>query len=195
MDINEKAKMYAEGKALDAITSAIEEAYANGYRDGYKDCFTKADIEPPIEIVEDGVEYIDLCLPSGKKWSFVYLYESDKYGRRSNKHFTYEEASKLNIPTKKDFLELIEHCEIITQKNSNNTTYKWDFQRKGNKNYIELLAASIKKASSFETYPSFLFWLRDDNSEGYERLCADGNNQNLLGKTDMGYELPIMLVK
>ena len=79
MDINEKAKMYAEGKALDAITSAIEEAYANGYRDGYKDCFTKADIEPPIEIVEDGVEYIDLCLPSGKKWSFVYLYESDKY--------------------------------------------------------------------------------------------------------------------
>ena len=66
---------------------------------------------------------------------------------------------------------------------------------KGKKNYIELLAASIKKASSFETYPSFLFWLRDDNPEGYERLCADGSNQNLLGKTDMGYELPIMLVK
>lgn len=195
MDINEKAKMYAEGKALDAITSAIEEAYANGYRDGYKDCLTKADIEPPIEIVEDGVEYIDLDLPSGKKWSSFYLSEPLKYGSRFNEYFTYEEASKLNIPTKKDFLELIEHCNIIPQKNSNNTTYKWDFKRKGKDVYITISKAQIKMASSFEICEHFLFWLRDDNSEGYERLCADGRNQNRLGKIDMGYKLPIMLVK
>lgn len=37
MNISEKSKEYAEGKALNAITTAIEEAYAEGYRTGYRE--------------------------------------------------------------------------------------------------------------------------------------------------------------
>ena len=193
MDINEKAKMYAEGKALDAITSAIEKAYAEGYKDGYKDCIAKTGIEPPVEIV-DGITYVDLGLPSGKKWSFAYLKDiNDFYG--NSKKLTYEEASKFNIPTKDDYLELIKFCELIPKKNSDNNIYRWDALSKTNGRYIELYKTSAVIASSVKEYESFVFWLRDNNPEGDERLCADGSSKDLLGKVCMGYKLPIMLVK
>lgn len=189
MDINEKAKMYAEGKALDAITSAIEKAYAEGYKDGYKDCIAKAGIEPPVEIV-DGITYVDLGLPSGKKWSFAYL----KFNG-SSKNLTYEEASKYNIPTKDDYLELVKSCEMIPKKNWDNKVYIWDFLGKTNGKFIEIYKTYADTASSTKEYESFVFWLRDNNPEGDERLCADGSSKDLLGKVCMGYKLPIMLVK
>lgn len=37
MNITEKAKEYADGKAFSAITTAIEEAYAASYKDGLYD--------------------------------------------------------------------------------------------------------------------------------------------------------------
>ena len=193
MDINEKAKMYAEGKALDAITSAIEKAYAEGYKDGYKDCIAKTGIEPIEEIV-DGVSYIDLGLPSGKKWSFAYLKDKkDFYG--NSKKLTYEQASKYNIPTKDDYLELVKFCEMIPKKSPDNKVHKWDFLDKINGKYIEIHKTTADTASSTKEYESFVFWLRDNNPEGDERLCADGSSKDLLGKVCMGYKLPIMLVK
>ena len=193
MDIKDKAKEYAGGKALEAITSAIEEAYANGYRDGYKDGVSKADVEPPVEVV-DGVRYVDLGLPSGKKWSFEYFV--DKKSRfRDYKKFTYEEASKLNIPTKKDFLELINCCKMISKKNVDNKVYQCDFLEKLKGKYIQVHRTYAETASSTKEFDSFAFWLRDDNPEGDDRLCVDGSTQDLLGKVYMGYKLPIMLVK
>lgn len=193
MDIKDKAKMYAEGKALDAITSAIEEAYANGYKDGYHDGISKADVEPPVEIV-DGIKYVDLGLPSGRKWSFECLV--DKNSRyRAYKKYTYEDASKLNIPTKEDYLELINSCRLIPKKNSENKVYQWDFLDKLKGKYISVFKTYAETASSTKEYKSFVFWLRDDSPEGDERLCADGSSQDLLGKVYMSYKLPIMLVK
>lgn len=193
MDIEERAKMYAEGKALEAITSAIEEAYANGYRDGYKDGISKADVQPPLEIV-DGITYVDLGLPSGKKWSFEYLV--DKNSRfRQYKKFTYEEASKLNIPTKEDFAELVKYCKMIPKKDTDNKEYQWDFLDKLKGQYIKVLKTYAETASSTKEFKSFAFWLRDDNPVGDERLCADGSFLELLGNVYMGYKLPIMLVK
>ena len=37
MNIVEKSKQYAQGKALEAMTSAIEKAYADGYNACLKD--------------------------------------------------------------------------------------------------------------------------------------------------------------
>ena len=193
MDINEKAKLYAEGKALDAITSAIEKAYAEGYKDGYKDCIAKAGIEPPVEIV-DGITYVDLGLPSGKKWSFECLLNKASRFREYAK-FTYEEASKYNLPTKEDYLELINHCELIPKKSPDKIVYQWDFLDRIKGNYIQVSKTYAGTASSTKEYKSFVFWLRDNNPEGDERLCADGSSKDLLGKVCMGYKLPIMLVK
>ena len=193
MDIKEKAKMYAEGKALDAITSAIEEAYAQGYRDGYKDCTDKVDIDPIEEIV-DGVKYENLDLPSGKEWSSGYLKRNKSLFLKPDM-LTYREASKFNIPTKEDFLELIKYCKMIPQKNSDNKVYAWILQNVNTAKYIYLSKSEREEFQIYKENESFKFWLRDDNPVGDERLCADGSSQGKLGKLYMNYRLPIMLVK
>ena len=68
MDIKEKAKMYAEGKAIDAISAAIEQAYTDGYNEGLKHYENEK-----LESIVDGVEYKDLMLSSGTKWATAYL--------------------------------------------------------------------------------------------------------------------------
>ena len=78
MEIKEKAKSYAEGKALDSITAAIEHAYEEGYKDGYKDGVSN--LEPLIlQGNHEDIEYVDLGLPSGTKWPSDYL--RDKNGK------------------------------------------------------------------------------------------------------------------
>ena len=87
MDIREKAKQYADGKALSAINAAIEEAYAEGYKAGYEDGYAKREEVNPI-VLNDGVEYVDLALPSGTKWSSCCLKRDDS----SFKYFSNDEA-------------------------------------------------------------------------------------------------------
>ena len=193
MDIKEKAKMYAEGKALNAITSAIEEAYVQGYRDGYKDCTDKVDIDPIEEIV-DGVKYENLDFASGKEWSSGYLKRNKSLFLKPDM-LTYREASKFNIPTKEDFLELIKYCKMIPQKNSDNKVYAWILQNVNTAKYIYLSKSEREEFQIYKENESFKFWLRDDNPVGDERLCADGNSEDKLGKLYMNYRLPIMLVK
>lgn len=193
MDIKEKARNYVDGKALSAIRSAVEEAYAEGYKDGFKDGSFKVDVEPRGIIVED-VGYQDLGLPSEKKWSFLYPYNKEG-AFRLERMYTYEEASKLNIPTKADFLELIKYCEMIPEKDSNNNIYAWLFRSKKTGKSISLCKSKrIENLKTIE-HESFLFWLKDDNPEGNNRLCADGIGQEMLGKVYMNDRLPIMLVK
>ena len=57
MDIKEKAKEYAEGKALSAITIAVEEAYATGYQEGYADGIANRE-KPEAPIKYNIVSYI-----------------------------------------------------------------------------------------------------------------------------------------
>jgi len=193
MDIKEKAKMYAEGKALNAITSAIEEAYAQGYRDGYKDGYAKNEEAKPEDNLW-GVNYVDLELPSGKKWSTMYLIDETKKTFEC-KLFTYDEAIRLNIPTIEDFQELLANCRIVSNTDSygNLTGQSKIVGRNGN--YIYLIDASYKSGPDNKAYKSFLFWLKNTDTEGDSRICADGRNKNRIGTIFMGFKLPIMLVK
>ena len=71
MEIIERGKKYAEGKALSALSSVIEQAYIDGYNDGLK----HLEIEK-LEAMKEGVEYVDLDLPSGTLWSSRYVNDS-----------------------------------------------------------------------------------------------------------------------
>ena len=114
MDIKEKAKSYAEGKALDSITAAIEHAYEEGYKDGYKDGVSN--LEPLIlQGNHEDIEYVDLGLPSGTKWPSDYL--RDKNGKIL--YFNFEEASRYNLPTKEQFQELLGNSVHKTYTTSN----------------------------------------------------------------------------
>ena len=176
MDIIERGKKYAEGKALSALSSVIEQAYIDGYNDGLKHLENEK-----IEAIKDGVEYVDLGL-KGALWSSKYV----------NPNMTYLEASKLNLPTKEQFEDLCR--ESFTRKLQ--TGFK----------FIGINGESIiidfypnDPFDQLDQRSKFNFWLKDDE-ESNEKLTANVKIENnkatpVFEKVFMGLKLPIMLVK
>lgn len=192
MNITEKAKAYAEGKALNAISKAIEEAYAEGYKDGYSAGYAKSDEATPAEEFE-GVNYVDLKLPSGKKWSSNYV--TDEEGKCKPKLFSYDEANSHNIPTIEDFQELLKYCRMENKMdNEKRPTDRCQIVGR-NGNFINIKPVRYQLGSDTHDSNYFLFWLKSNDSEGDLRKCADGNFEKNIGEIYMGYKLPIMLVK
>ena len=187
MNILEKAKKYADEKALKAINAVVEQAYIDGYNDGMRHRENLI-----LENIQEGVEYVDLGLPSGTLWSSKYVSEKNK--RRN--YLPYLEASKLNIPTKGQFEELCLECQlsyIITTKVKGITFTGIT----GNSITIEYSYVSGINAPG--NWESFIFWLQDDD-ESKEKACAflspKGNElKGTIIKAFMGLKLPIMLVK
>ena len=186
MDISEKAKKYAEGKAIDALSAAIEQAYLDGYNDGLKHYENER-----LESIVDGVEYKDLMLQSGTKWSVDYL--RDKDGKLI--HLNYNEAIKLNIPTLEQFEELCKECDIKSITETGATPSYWEVTGK-NSASIRLSLSSIITPSKKELPYNYMFWLQDNNPEDNNRLCAGGPSYMKVKHSSlfMGYKLPVMLV-
>lgn len=182
MDITEIAKHYAEGKALNALTSAIEQAFIDGYNDAL------SSLKETDEKLDSDIEYVDMCLPSGTKWSRHYLYDKNNRSR----YFTYEEATRLNIPTEEQFDELIKYCKLESSSGSKHELNYFKFlATNGNTVYISN-APMLRPGKSFGA--AFYFWLKREKQEGAERLCGcliDKSNKN---KCFMGYKLPVLLV-
>ena len=185
MDINVLAKQYAEGKALEAISTAIEQAYINGYNDGMQHREKLI-----LESIVDGVEYVDLDLPSHKMWSSSYVKDKDLYSL-----LPYFEASKLHIPTKEDFEELCAKCvmDYYLTKNVKGIQFTGI-----NGNKIIIPYYKIKEKADEEYVDHFSFWIRDDNDSTTKSSAFNTSREDIvgwIGKTYMGYKLPIMLVK
>lgn len=186
MNITEKSKEYAKGKALEAISAAIEQAYTDGYNDGMQ--HREAAIR---EAIVDGVEYIDLDLPNGKMWSSSYIKDKDLF-----KVLPYIEASKLNIPTKEDFEELCAYCA----KDYYLTTNVRGIQFTGrNGEKIIIPYYKIKEKADEEYVDHFSFWIKDDEDTPRRyNAYSTSRKEGIVGfvsKIFMGYKLPIMLVK
>lgn len=92
MDLNEKAKEYAE-KVLKMQINRISQAYIDGYNDALQEV-----LHLPVE--EDGIKYYDMSLPSGTMWS---AYIKDEKGFIET---TYNRVKDLSIPTLEDVAEL-----------------------------------------------------------------------------------------
>ena len=187
MNIAEKSKEYAEGKALNAFSAVIEEAYAEGYKAGYQDGYDTRDKTSPIEL-EYGVSYLDLGLPSGLLWSSDFL--KDKQG--SILYFTYDEAAKLNIPTKEQFKELFSNCNIFKRESYK---FKGSVILGRNGNAIELRQNLICKGKECNFQDSFTFWLKDDEGNNNYRYCAKANKDSQIGLEYMGCRMPVLLVR
>ena len=111
MNIEEKARKFAEGKALAALDQAIQEAYAEGYRDGYKD----REEEIPVELQENKTEFVDLGLPSGTLWASTY-----ETNGSSCIYLPFEQAKKYKLPTMEQYQELKDSC-VWDYRSSNNS--------------------------------------------------------------------------
>ena len=185
MDINERSKEYAEGKALSALNAAIEQAYKDGYNDGLK----HLELER-LEVIKEGVEYVDLGLPSGTLWSSICISDGLK-----SRLFPYTEASKLSIPTKEQFEELIHNCKHQSIYGVNSVDGYFFIGKSGKR--ITVPFVEIEEIS--RGIKNFYFWLRDDNASDC-RDSAVNSYRNAESpftteKIFMGYKLPVMLVK
>lgn len=185
MDINERSKEYAQGKALSAINAAIEQAYKDGYNDGLK----HLELEK-LEAIKEGVEYVDLGLPSGTLWSSKPVSDG-----ANPKQFPYAEASKLSIPTKEQFEELISNCKYHDIMGVNCVDGVWFIGKTGNRITIPFVEIN----ELFRGTKKFYFWLRDDSDSDNRESAANhfGNTKHpfYTEKIFMGYKLPIVLVK
>lgn len=186
MEINEQAKQYAEGKAISAITEAIEKAYTDGFNEGYQQ--GQANAEMSKEVI-DGVEYVDLGLPSGIKWSKVCL--KDEQDRVI--HLPYDEASKLNIPTAEQYQELLDFCQETQHRSSRGATDSKDMVGV-NGNAITLLTCYIKRGSNIISSKYYTFWLKSEASS-LNRLCAQGVVNKTIEERFAGDKLMVMLVR
>lgn len=182
MDISEKAKKYAEGKAIDAISAAIEQAYLDGYNDGLKHYENER-----LESIVDGVEYKDLKLPSGTKWASGYLKDKGFLGM-----FAYEEVAKFNLPTKEDFDELCKECAIDNYLYTRNHGIMFT-GKNGIK--IEIPYVKVEHVTDDNVIDSIAFWLKNDGEDtqkDYARVFSTKTFPEK--KTFMGYKLPVLLV-
>ena len=68
-NLNERAANYAAEKTKELLAKAIAQAYADGYQDGVKDRDER--------IASPNIEFVDLGLPSGTKWSTKLMGEDD----------------------------------------------------------------------------------------------------------------------
>ena len=182
MDIKEKGKEYAKGKALDAISAAIEKAYVDGYNDGLKHYENER-----LESFVDGVEYKDLELPSGTKWASGYLKDNGSIGM-----FAYEEASKFHLPTKADFEELCRECVIDNYNYTNNKGLMFTGK---NGEYLEIPYIKVRHVTEDNVNDSISFWLKNEGEDSQKKYARVNNSKKVLDvKTFMGYKLPVLLV-
>lgn len=176
MEIKEKAKAYAEGKALSAINTAIEEAYAAGYQEGYKDGLS---FKKDPDVAEEKIKFVDLKLPDGTLWASDYLRGKD--GKII--YCTYDEALPLGIPTEAQFNDLLKRCKVslVTPEegNENEKIYK-----------IAVLEKYICLSSEKD------FWVKDyfNNGLSTDKYVTCVKSMKIT-KCDKNTKLPVILVK
>ena len=108
-DLSAEAAAYAANKTNEVITKAIAQAFADGYQIGYKD--GKESIQ--VDIQNDGVEYVDLGLPSGTLWA-----KDDVKKDQKVLLLPYCEAEQYQLPTEEQWVELANVCRFLYNLNS-----------------------------------------------------------------------------
>lgn len=157
MDITLQANNYADGKANEAITKAIADAYMEGYKAGYKD----REAEIPVDLRDDKTEYVDLGLPSHTLWAASF--EKDENGNELS--LPYCEAKRYKIPTKEQWEELVNCCEI--------------YRRGGGICTIRGLNGQTLELPLYcDLYNSF--WIESETDPEHKNLCAQ------IGKDEHG---------
>lgn len=194
MDIREKANKYAEGKANESITKAIEQAYLDGYSDGYK----KHEEEMPTDINENETEFIDLGLPSGTLWATDYERIDGEIT-----YLPYDKANKIEIPTEEQWKELESLCKWEYEIDS-----EFDFCKAKcvgpNGNIIHFIRTGRYQTDKLSEVWETFFWIKDVNNYTEKKnvyMCNSGRMSRYcrgavcLSKSFSGFKLAIRLVR
>ena len=183
-NLEERAAQYVAENLKDIISETLARVYADGYRDGYYDCKDKE----PQAIAPEGINYIDLDLPSGTLWADEYMMKNDNIA-----YLPYDDAVKFNIPTEEQFEELRKYCKFGYNSDTNNViTYSF-IGRNGNKIQFRSLGYVAEKMLQYNVWACS--WLKSDENDGENKaifLDPTYPKNNPLFK---GYKTPIRLVR
>ena len=191
----ENAKEYAEGKVTKALSQVVADAYMAGYNAGYQDGYNKV----VKDSVTEGVEYVDLGLPSRTLWASDYVKDDNDKAI----YVAQENSADYEIPTYEQFKELMDECKWEQKPEKNWTEsgfyhwHEWAICLGPNGNKITFEKTGIYEATDSRTRTSeILFWL--NNKEYFHRNCASITLNDLNVDSEnvfSGYKLPIRLVK
>lgn len=188
---------YYENQA-DNIKEAVINAYLAGYRQGAKGRH---------EIMIDGVFYEDLGLPSENLWSKKPIYQHPPgchyfhYVRK-----TYNEVSKLDLPTIKDFEEIIHQCTFTFEEETRQKRVKicgkngqiLEVETSNHINRPEVPNSHIVKRKDKEVPDGVnMFWLKSEVHDNKASVAVvDFTNKKLYVSTyDINLNLAYFLIK
>ena len=190
--IKEMAASYAAEKTNGAITDAIAQAYQDGYRQGYDD----RENERTANLGDTAAEYVDLGLPSGTLWAADYVKSDD--GSRA--YIPYGQAEPLNIPTKEQWLELMESCKYGVVRDGGSMS-KLIFKGP-NGNILSFETTGYIDVSDKYCSHYIYFWIKSEYEEGsLEREAVNIYDYDHIRGCEhisqkfVGYGLPVRLVK
>ena len=186
MTKDEFAEQFAEQK-VEELKAIVKESYLKGYEQGCLHAY-----QPPS--IDDHV-VVDLGLPSGTMWTKEPLCILD-YGYKQKK-MSYQEASKLSIPTEEQWDEVCKYCRFegryIIGLSGERIGYGW-----APSGYL------IRSLGEGCEANKNMFWLKgdidDENNAPVMVYDLDGEAPNYKitkgkGVHFIGYKLPVFLVK
>lgn len=189
MTKEELAEKYANEKAAE-FTQAIKEAYLKGYEQG--------ELQTTSTINMDGVEYVDLGLPSGTLWSKHPIGDSLSY-----RLLPYREASNLNIPTKDQFEELIKKCEFAYTQERYEIHKEREIEILGINGEVSIFCRNwdyYNQHTCFEGQKAYFgapyIWLKSmTDKDGRNAVGQISVRHPIISRHFAGYKLPVFLVK
>jgi hypothetical protein len=198
--ISEKAKNYADGKVLEALTAAVENAYTDGYKAGYNDAVEKLN-NGAQELESDGITYVDLGLPSGTLWTLKYFEDEEE----NTNYLPYVKAAKLGLPTKEQVDELIEKCRWQGEFSSTRVTFYGANCIGATGEKISFYSSGYKENDERIGAPNYgggnaYFWIYDEE-DGDEKNAVriydveNGKPKLEIVKIFSGYKLPVLIVR
>lgn len=173
MDLKEKSLQYAEGKLTEILNNVVAQAYIDGYNEACKENGKEV-----ATCVVDGIEYVDLGLPSGTLWATDYLRKDGEI-----EYMPYVQAEKLSIPTKEQIEELINCCVFNTSDDLS---------------YIIGISGEILRLEKSE-HCNIKFWGKSNllkYGKAFKVLVSNTfRKEPEIENIFKGYKLPVLLVK
>lgn len=180
------AKNYAKEAANNFIEKALETAYLIGFEAGVESVKI-----PPMIVIEDGVEYVDLGLPSGTLWS------SELHFVDESQMVSYPEAQKYNIPNRNQLMEFIDNTQMMPGKTNDNIGWPCIDFIGPNGNKVKYIKTGYHERKDRR---NVYFWFSNDElPKNNQALSCNAYYDKTGCKRQYymftGYHLPLALVK
>lgn len=183
-DLSAEAAAYAANKTNEVITKAIAQAFAEGYQIGYKD--GKESIL--VDVQNDGVEYVDLGLPSGTLWA-----KDDVKKGQKVLYLPYCEAEQYQLPTEEQWEELVNACRFLYEPIAVTSKILKEATCIGPNG--QSIKFEGRRYNDYKMDSGAYMWLKEKSDTFIQKVASVFYYKKGVVGSFSGYKLPVRLVK